>query len=36
MRVDLKDAYSSIAPRPIVLITTVDRREQINAAQSLG
>ncbi len=32
MPADLKDAYRFIAPRPIVLITTVDRRGRINAA----
>lgn len=32
MKVDLKDAYLLIAPRPIVLITTVDRKGRINAA----
>ncbi len=32
MDVDLKDAYHLIAPRPIVLITTVDRYARINAA----
>ncbi len=32
MRVDLEDAYRLIAPRPIVLITTVDKRGRINAA----
>ena len=32
MRIDLKDAYYLLAPRPIVLITTVDRKGRINAA----
>ena len=32
MLVDLKDAYRLIAPRPIVLITTVDKDGRINAA----
>lgn len=32
MQIDLKDAHLLIAPRPIVLITTVDRRGKINAA----
>ncbi|MGC8817115.1 MAG: flavin reductase family protein [Candidatus Hadarchaeum sp.] len=32
MQVDLRDAYLLIAPRPIVLITTVDKQGRINAA----
>ncbi|MFH1821074.1 MAG: flavin reductase family protein [Methanobacteriota archaeon] len=32
MQIDLKDAHLLIAPRPIALITTVDRRGRINAA----
>lgn len=32
MLVDLEDAYRLIAPRPIVLITTVDKQGRINAA----
>jgi flavin reductase (DIM6/NTAB) family NADH-FMN oxidoreductase RutF len=32
MKVDLKDAYKLLAPRPIVLITTVDKQGRINAA----
>jgi flavin reductase (DIM6/NTAB) family NADH-FMN oxidoreductase RutF len=32
MKVSLKDAHNLIAPRPIVLITTVDKQGRINAA----
>lgn len=32
MSVNLEDAYRLIAPRPIVLITTVDKKGRINAA----
>ncbi|MEM2890105.1 MAG: flavin reductase family protein [Candidatus Hadarchaeum sp.] len=32
MQIELKDAYLLIAPRPIVLITTVDKLGRINAA----
>jgi flavin reductase (DIM6/NTAB) family NADH-FMN oxidoreductase RutF len=32
MKVPLEDAYKLLAPRPIVLITTVDREGRINAA----
>jgi len=32
MKVDLKDAYRLVAPRPIMLITTVDKQGRINAA----
>lgn len=32
MKVDLKNAYKLLAPRPIVLITTVDKKGRINAA----
>ncbi len=32
MKVEMKNAYKLLAPRPIVLITTVDRKGRINAA----
>ncbi|MEM2192150.1 MAG: flavin reductase family protein [Candidatus Hadarchaeales archaeon] len=32
MRVELKNAYKLLGPRPVVLITTVDKQGRINAA----
>lgn len=32
MKIELKNAYKFLAPRPIVLITTVDKEGRINAA----